>query len=153
MKLKQKKKVRFSYDDILSSLNLVVRQDGALQYMSQNNNSQNNLSNTQLNNNYTTKYKEKPSHNYIQNNNQNQMKNSYIYNKYFKNYKDPTIVEEKPIPKTKEEYKKMLIEENIKRMEAIKRIQQIKSTKMFFSNNMRTSTSQQVTNLNRIFRI
>uniref|UniRef100_A0A6C0EV93 Uncharacterized protein n=1 Tax=viral metagenome TaxID=1070528 RepID=A0A6C0EV93_9ZZZZ len=143
---KQKKKVKFSYDDILLSLNLSVNKDGVLQYMStkneviepqkiqtNNRNIQNQIKTTNIS--------------------QVQNKNSYIFNKYFKDYKDPTIVEERQIPKTKEEYNKMLVEEHTKRIEAIKRIQQIKSTKMFFSNNMGTSTSQRVTNLNHIFRM
>jgi alanyl-tRNA synthetase len=61
-----------------------------------------------------------------------QVKNSAIYNKYFKNYKDPNEVIEVKVPKTKEELRKMLIEEHIKRIEAQKRIAQIKSKKMFF---------------------
>jgi len=164
-KIQQKKKVRFSYDDILSSLNLVVSKDGALQYMTPNQPNEIQLTHNQLTHNQLTHNQathNQSTHNnkniHIQNQGQNQgqiqgqMKNSYIFNKYFKDYKDQSIVEKK-IPKTKEEYNQMMLEERIKRIEAFKRVQQIKSTKMFFSNNMKTSISQRVTNLNRIFRM
>ena len=65
------------------------------------------------------------------------VKHSYIYNKYFKDYQDanPPVPEIK-VPKTKEEYLKMLLEERIRQIEERKRISQIKSTRMLFTTNM-----------------
>lgn len=140
--IKQKKKVRFSYDDILSSLNLVVNHDGALQYMTPINNTTNQESSNKYN------QIQKPEVNKIQ-----PMKNSYIYNKYFKDYKDPNQQVERKIPQTQEEYRQMIMEEKIQRINAVKRAEQIHSKKMLFSNNMPIKSSQKVTNLNHIFRM
>jgi hypothetical protein len=62
------------------------------------------------------------------------VKHSFIYNKYFKDYKD---INEKPhvkVPKTMEEYKKMLLEDKINRIKQMKRISEIKSTRLLFEN-------------------
>jgi len=59
---------------------------------------------------------------------------NYILNKYFK---DQLQMEEKQpvqIPRTKEEYKKFLINKHIEKIIARKRIEQIKSKKMLFNN-------------------
>lgn len=130
----QKKKVRFSYGDILSSMNLVVNQNGALQYM------------TPINNEEETGYDTEVK------NMEPQMKNSYIFNKYFKDYKEQNVAPQQRIPKTIEEYRQMVIEDHIKRVEAQKRIQQIKSKKMFFSQNMPSRVSQKVGSMNQFFR-
>jgi len=117
-------------------MNLVVNSNGVLQYMSpiqkeeissQYNNSQNNNSK----NNSLHKINEplQPS-----------VKHSYIYNKYFKDYKDMnTYTPEIRVPKTMEEYKKMLLEDKIKRINQQKRISQIKSTKLFLPQNIISS--------------
>jgi hypothetical protein len=128
-KIKIKKKVTF--DDILTNMNLVVNQNGVLQYMSpiqkeeissQYNNSQNNSSHK------------------INEPLQPSIKHSYIYNKYFKDYKDMnTNTPEIRVPKTMEEYKKMLLEDKIKRINQQKRISQIKSTKLFLPQNIMSS--------------
>jgi hypothetical protein len=81
-----------------------------------------------------------------------EVKNSAIYNKYFKTYNSiqPTI--EVRRPKTIEEYRQMLLEDRIKRIQANRRINMIKSKKLLFS---RDSTPvinmSQPTNLNKLF--
>lgn len=121
----EKKPKKVTYDDILSSLNMVVNKNGVLQYMELNKNNETfyNTDNTDnTNNNNNTKIVEP------------QLKNSYIYNKYFKDYTDnkPTI--EIRRPKTIEEYKSMLLEDKINRIKARNRLSQIKSTKLLFEN-------------------
>ncbi len=150
-----KKKVRFGYDDILTSINLVVNNNGVLQYMTPNNNNNNDNVNTQYNQNTYNP-------NFNLNNQQNknmsidpQVKNSAIYNKYFKNYKDPTEVKEVQMPKTREELRQLLIEENIKRVLAQKRLEQIKSRKMFFNMTgpqIPIYASQNQVSLNKLFK-
>ena len=77
------------------------------------------------------------------------VKNSYIYNKYFQDYKDANPVSrEVRVPKTMEEYKKMLLEDKIKELEQKKRISEIKSTKLMFtttpSNQINPSNSRNI---------
>lgn len=104
-------KPKFSYDDILSSLNMVVNDKGVLAIRRPQQQQQ-------------QKTVEPLPY---------QVKNSYIFNKYFKDYKDPTAVAEPTrIPQTREEYNKMILEERIKRINQRKRIEQIKSKKLMF---------------------
>jgi hypothetical protein len=64
------------------------------------------------------------------------VKHSYIYNKYFKDYKDANLSKpEVRVPKTIEEYRKMILEDKIKKFEEIRRISKIKSTKLMFTSN------------------
>ena len=63
----QKQKNKFTYDDILSSLNMVVNDKGELQYMAP---------------------KQNTPPQYTQNQLEPELKNSSIYNKHFKNYKE-----------------------------------------------------------------
>jgi hypothetical protein len=127
-----KKKVKFGYDDILSSINLVVN-NGVLQYMTPNDNNQ---SSSYDPNTFATD-KNGISQKQTQQNVKKitvdpQVKNSAIYNKYFKNYRDHDETPEVKIPKTKEELRIMLIEDHIKRIQAQKRIALVKPKKMFF---------------------
>jgi hypothetical protein len=141
-------KPKFTYDDILSSLNLEVSKNGVLQRMSIK--SDNNVGN---NNNTNIKQ--------IQNINNSkvepEVKHSYIYNKYFKNYKDSVEAIVPRIPKTREEYRQMVMEDLINRQKAKQRIAQIKSTKMLYTNNNNFYTSAPTNinrnNLNKLFRI
>lgn len=105
-------KKRVSFPDILSNMNLVV-ENGILKQMGPKK--------TTEFINYTKP--ETP-----------EQDNSYIMNKYFRNYDKP---EPPPliIPKTKEEYLKMLLEERQKRLEQQQRIREIKSTQMNFTTN------------------
>ena len=66
-----------------------------------------------------------------------QVKNSAIFNKYFKDYKDPNAepVQEVKVPQTMEEYRQMVLEERMRRIQERNRIAQIKSTKMLYESN------------------
>ena len=115
------KKKKVSFDDILTNMNLVVNQNGVLQFIGSS----------------STQQFETPSYN----NQQNQipldasLKHSHIYNKYFKDYKDNTFKQIEPrTPKTIAEYNKMLLEDKITAMKQKQRISQIKSTKLLFTN-------------------
>ena len=144
--LKTTKKKNVSYDDILNSLNLVVNKNGVLQYMSVNPTGENNEQH------YKSEHQpyKQPHQNHQSQTKiikgvplEPQVKNSFIFNKYFKDYKDPNteIVEEVKVPKTIEEYNKMVLEERIKRIQERNRIAQIKSTKMLFENNNNNNVS------------
>ena len=142
-------KPKFTYDDILSSLNLSVSSDGVLRRMSfkQEGELENkNVKAVRFENNTSVD----PG-----------VKHSYIFNKYFKNYKETgeTIVPR--VPKTREEYRQMIIEDLIKRKQAKERIAVIKSKKMLYTNNNNNphlnSNLQPINvnrnNLNKLFRI
>ena len=123
------KNKKINYDDILNSLNLVVNKNGVLQYMTTNGNQEPEQKQHQQQQQQQQPIKGKPL--------EPQVKNSQIYNKYFKDYKDPNAeyVQEVKVPQTIEEYNRMVLEENIKRIQERKRIAQIKSTKMLFESN------------------
>ncbi len=123
------KKKKINYDDILNSLNLVVNKNGVLQYMTTNGNQESENPQQKQNQQQQQPIKKKPL--------EPQVKNSQIYNKYFKDYKDPNAeyVQEVKVPQTIEEYNRMVLEENIKRIQERNRIAQIKSTKMLFESN------------------
>jgi hypothetical protein len=151
--LSESKKV--SYDDILSSLNLVVSTDGILRRMSSKN------SNT-----YVDPYKHekqlnepsKPSPSQFKparfnSNSENTidvkniainathkldpgLKNSAIYNKYFKNYKDSTEEYIPPKPVTLEELRQQLIQEKMNNIYQKKRVSQIKSRQLNLTSNL-----------------
>ena len=140
--VKAPKKKKFGYDDILNSLNLVVNKNGVLQYMTPNGNEEKEQDpyyvQEQQQQQHTKQIKEKPL--------DPQVKNSHIYNKYFKDYKDPNAeyVEEVKVPQTIEEYKKMVLEERIKRILERRRIAQIKSTKLLFESNNNGNSSSNI---------
>jgi hypothetical protein len=125
------KKKKVSYDDILNSLNLVVNKNGVLQYMSVNPNGHEEEQQSQYTQQppQTKVIKGKPL--------EPQVKNSFIFNKYFKDYKDPNAeqIQEVKVPQTIEEYRQMVLEERIKRIQERNRIAQIKSTKMLYESN------------------
>jgi hypothetical protein len=136
----QKKKV--SYDDILSSLNMVVH-NGVLQFANPIQTNQSNQSNqsNQVQKKQVT-IREPNSSN-------------YITNKYFKDYKEPGVIEEPPKPMTKEEYRQMLIQDYIKRQEAQRRIAQIKSKKLLFHTNninIAQNQNQMPRDMNKLFK-
>ena len=139
------KKKKVSFNDILSNMNLVVNQQGVLQFMGpkqeqeQIYQQQNNYIPQQPN--YTTNIKKvKYQQGYqIPPENKNQepldpaVKHSYIYNKYFKDYIEPVENKLAPrVPKTIEEYRQMLLEDRIRAIQHKQRIEQIKSKKMLF---------------------
>ena len=131
------KKKKVSYDDILNSLNLVVNKNGVLQYMSVNPNAGNQEQQPQ----YSQKqqYSQQPQQTKVIKGKplDPQVKNSAIFNKYFKDYKDPNAepVQEVKVPQTMEEYRQMVLEERMRRIQERNRIAQIKSTKMLYESN------------------
>jgi len=140
------KKPRVSYDDILSSLNMVV-QNGVLKFANPNPNlntkTKPNL-NTKSNSNTNTNLNTKANLNTKTNLNTNS--NNFITNKYFKDYKEETEpLETRPL--TKEEY----IEQYIKRQHELKRISEVKSKKLLFNTQPVNIAPRQNTNLNKLF--
>lgn len=139
------KRKKVSFEDILSNMNLVVSKTGVLQSMALTNNKQ-------CEENYEPQHYEQP--HYEPQHRQSQqhepskiqikkqepldpaLKHSFLYNKYFKDYQDATPVEpEVLVPKTKEEYFKMVNEERIRRIQEKYRISQIKSKQLIFTSN------------------
>ena len=138
-----KPKAKFSYDDILSSLNLVVSPTGVLQYMTTNQNQSQNQNQNQNQNQYKnqnqnqnqnqTQYQNQVKQVHPQNKIEPQLKNSTIFNKYFKDYKeDGSVIEEPKKPLTRAEYQQMLIQDYIKRVQEKKRIALVKPKQMMF---------------------
>jgi hypothetical protein len=147
------KKNSITYDDILSSLNLVVNESGVLQYMTPKNNVEQTQSNTSQMYNQTYSIPQKKEENIKVSKIEPQLKNSAIYNKYFKNYKDEQIQEQEVKPLTTAEYNKMVLQNRIRKIQEQKRISQVKSKKMFFmSENKGTITYTTSHNLNRLFK-
>jgi hypothetical protein len=149
----QAPKKKINYDDILNSLNLVVNKNGVLQYMSmkpnggnqeqpqpQYNKQQYSQQQYSQQNQQTKVIKGKPL--------EPEVKNSSIFNKYFKDYKDPNAeqVQEVKVPQTIEEYRQMVLEERMRRIQERNRIAQIKSTKMLYESNNGNIGSNNVRN-------
>jgi hypothetical protein len=144
------KKKRVTYDDILSSLNLVVNPNGVLQYMTIKPNTdvffqnhrepQYSQQNPQQQYSQQTQQTQQPlqqTPKFNSNPLEPQVKNSYIFNKYFKDYKDANNIqiEEPRRPQTIQEYNRMVFEERVRRTQERNRVAQIKSTKLLFENN------------------
>lgn len=138
------KKKKVSFNDILSNMNLVVNKQGVLQFMAPNKEelqrqNYNYNSNEFFQPQYQQSQYQQPQYQQPQQNKNSQpidpaLKHSYIFNKYFKDYAD--INTEKPVPrvpKTIEEYHKMLLEDKIKQIEHRKMIEEVKSKKMMFT--------------------
>jgi hypothetical protein len=134
-KIEKPKRKKVSFDDILTNMNLVVSQDGTLQYMkplSQNNHDYQNQNQNQNQHQYAQP-------NFKQNNSEPidpSVKHSHIYNKYFKDYRD---MDYQPVgprrPKSIQELKQMLRDDKIKEIQNKLRIAKIKSKQMFYTNN------------------
>ena len=121
---KSKKKV--SYDDILSSLNMVVH-NGVLQFARPAKQQQ----------------QQQPLQQQQQQQQYRQSQNSYIHNKYFQ-------VQEEPAPKrpmTREEY----IRDYNARLASQRRIAQIKSKKLLFDTNHIHISQQNPRDMNKLF--
>jgi hypothetical protein len=149
---KQVKKSNITYNDILSSLNLVVNENGVLQYMKPKTNIEEIQPQNQT---YTTpKFLQKKEESIKISKIEPELKHSAIYNKYFKNYKEePTYHTQEVKPLTIQEYNKMVLHNRIKKIQEQKRISRIKSKKMLFINeNNSTSTYRTPNNLNRLFK-
>jgi hypothetical protein len=130
----QQKKKKVTFDDILSNMNLVVNQNGVLQFMNikqdENILPQSQNFESSINNSYNN------SNNNSNNNSYDNSNNSYIYNKYFKDYTDPNAKKIGPrVPKTMEEYRKMLLDDKIAAIKLKKHIENVKSKKLIFNAN------------------
>ncbi len=141
-------KPTFTYDDILSSLNLSVSQNGVLQHMTikpdintDNINIKTDIGKNIHNVTSVKSGKIEP-----------EVKHSYIYNKYFKNYggegQNEIIVPR--VPKTIEEYRQMLLEDEINRQKAKYRASIIKSTKMLYTSNNNQNPSNNNNNYGNV---
>ena len=136
-KEQQTKKKKVSFNDILTNMNLVVNKKGVLQFIhpTQSINESQSINEYQYEEQYEEQYVPQKTQNAEQRVPVSQaVKQSYIYNKYFKDYADANAPPpEKKVPKTIEEYNKMVMEDRIKRVEERKRIAEIKSTKLMFT--------------------
>jgi hypothetical protein len=145
------KKKKVSFNDILSNMNLVVNQQGVLQFMQPVQNQEYYPEQYQQPQQYQQPYQEyvaqqiaqrQPQAPYQQQAPQQAqidpaLKNSFLYNKYFKDYKDVATYEpEIRVPKTMDEYRQMLLEDKIKELQQKKRIAEIKTTKLMFTTNV-----------------
>lgn len=152
------KRKKVSFDDILSNMNLVVNKTGVLQSMipmnnkqtegpllqqhqqqqySQQHQQQQQYSHQQQQQ-YYQEYTEQPNNVHVKKQEplDPSVKHSYIFNKYFKDYQDATPqAPEVKIPKTREEYFRMIQEERLRRIQEAHRISQIKSRKLMFTAN------------------
>jgi hypothetical protein len=127
IQVKEPKRKKVSFDDILSNMNLVVNNQGVLQHMGPI--SQEDQSNQS--NQYPHQYQ--PQQNKNNDPLDTTVKHSYIFNKYFKDYKDQSQIQTGPrVPKTMEEYKQMLADDRIKAIQHKQYIDQVKSKKMMF---------------------
>jgi len=136
------KKKKVSFNDILTNMNLVVNKEGILQFMSPteeqfHNQSQHQSQHQSYNHNQPPQQIYKNVQYQTKNENQESLepivKHSYIYNKYFKDYVDPNKQKPEPrVPKTIEEYYKMLLDDKIRINQQKIRINEIKSKKMIF---------------------
>lgn len=124
------KRKKITFDDILTNMNVVVNKQGVLQFMTPNQNKEQNQyqQNQYQQNQYQT-----------QNQYQNEetidpsVKHSYIFNKYFKDYSREQNREQTGprVPRTFEELKQMLLEDEIRK----RKITEVKSKKMLFVTN------------------
>ena len=166
----QTKRKKVTFGDILDNMNLSVNKSGVLQFIAPKAQAQyeeNTYQESHQNHNY---YANNTNNNNNNNNNFQQIKkqnpndapidpsvkHSFIYNKYFKDYQSK--VHEEPVirvPKTMEEYRQMLLEDRLKKIEHQKRISEIKSTKLMFTTNQFAPTNGQniVTNRNGLRRM
>ena len=109
------KKKKVSFDDILSNMNLVVNKSGVLQFMTPNQEQPPNLqqysSQQYSSQQYSSVQQQEPKPILVKKEPLDpSVKHSYIYNKYFKDYQDAApVTPEMKVPKTKQEYLKMLI--------------------------------------------
>lgn len=138
--IKDKKK-GFSYEDILTSLNMSVV-DGKLQYINKNNKNNNTMN---------------PIKKQVQMNSNN---NNSMTNKNNMNMSLNTVIKELPRPfsLTKEQYQKIILFNRNKKIQFQKYINKIKPKQMFFSNNNNIITTNNKTsllsnnNLNKLFK-
>lgn len=136
-------KKRVSFDDIMRNMNLVVSKTGVLQSLRPQQPDEQQQYPPQKP--QQQQYLPQPSHAaQKQEPIDPSIKHSYIYNKYFKDYQGAAPAEpEIKVPKTKEEYFRMVAEERKRQIEEKIRISQIKSTKLMFTTNAGPPTTVQ----------
>ena len=146
------KKPKVSYDDILSSLNMVVN-NGVLQFAKPT------PQQTQQPEKQVKHQQKKQVTIKTENNQHHQLpqlpQNNYITNKYFKDYKEHQqgVAEEPQVPLTKEEYRQMMIRDYINRQQAQRRISQIKSRKLLFdTQHINIAPNQMPRDMNKLFK-
>ena len=133
-------KKRVSFDDIMRNMNLVVSKTGVLQSVRPQEQQQYTQQNQQQTQQQYPQQNQKQPNKAVQVQKPEpvdpSVKHSYIYNKYFKDYQGAAPPEpEIKVPKTKEEYFRMVAEERRRQIEEKIRISQIKSTKLMFTTN------------------
>jgi hypothetical protein len=139
-----------SYDDILSSLNMVVN-NGVLQFAKPTQQSEKQQTKQTQPQKKSVTIKEPVR----QPQSQQQPQNNYITNKYFKDYQQQSqgAEEEPQVPLTKEEYRQMLIQDYINRQQAQRRIAQIKSRKLLFdTKHINIAPNQMPRDMNKLFK-
>ena len=160
------KKIKISYEDILTSLNMTVV-DGKLHYLNNNKNNNNFINQNKLNFNQTRQNNDKSKIQFMnKNNNQNIVINKSNFSNSNYNLQNRSNIQNnndnvdlnKNIPSVppgalfnREQYKKFILFQRIKRLQAQQRINKIKSKKMFFSdvkNNNFYSNNKQINNNN-----
>ena len=127
---------RVSFDNILNGMNLVVDKSGVLKFMTKKT--------------PTTEEDGAPSQQNNQSSQQNNqqltpaLKHSSIYNKYFKDYEDLNAPPpEIRVPKTMEEYKKMLWDDRMKKIKHQQLMSQIKPKQLLFVSNNNNINNRQ----------
>ena len=128
--VKQSKKKKISFNDILTNMSLSVNNEGVLQYMTVNKEDEQPKDYKNVLKNINIKSTQSKNTEPLD----SAVKHSYIYNKYFKDYsREKTETPEIRVPKTMEEYRQMLLEDRIKAIQHKKMIEEVKSKKMFFT--------------------
>ena len=170
---KQTRRKKVSFNDILSNMNLVVNNQGVLQFMVPNPNEQPEQYQDSSQQQYQhsaqqQQYQHSAQQQYYQDSPQQQqyyqdspqnkgsqpileqsVKHSYIYNKYFKDYGRENSEKVEPrVPKTIQEYHQMLLEDKIKKIQHRKMIEQVKSKKMIFISDPGSTRNIQVSTNN-----
>ena len=144
VKQEVKERQNMSYDDILKSMNVTVV-NGKL-VLSKGNPNNVETGRNQIENTQTKKVQ------ITQEPIPQEVKNSAIYNKYFKTHNSIQPTVEVRRPQSIQEYRQMLLEDKIKRIQAKRRIDMIKPKTLLFSRDSNPVINmRQPTNLNKVF--
>ena len=136
----KKESKRVSFDNILNGMNLVVDKSGTLKFATlKPTMEEGGTQSAQITKsvNYDTST---PNSNPLP----SALKHSSIYNKYFKDYED--LNAEQPqvrVPKTMEEYKKMLWDDRVKKIKHQQLMSQIKPKQLLFVSNKNNINNRQ----------
>ena len=145
IKQEVKERQNMSYDDILKSMNVtVVNGKLVLSKGTTPNNEETSINQFETIQTKKVQFSQDPI--------PQEVKNSAIYNKYFKTYNSIQPTVEVRRPKSLQEYRQMLLEDKIKRIQAKRRIAMIKPKTLLFSRDSNPVINmRQPTNLNKIF--